>query len=133
MIAPSGRVVRNVHHGTRITTEGVDDSDVALRAQTVDVAEAIPEASASDVADGAVERAVEFSTPFDYLFDTLADKFPAKHLPGDAATVVSRLKALGRAMIENEPPQGSELEATGNSTIPPVYTYWDSSSTTTSL
>ena len=125
MTAPSGRVVRNVHHGTRVTTEGVDDSDVALRAQTVDMAEALPEASTADVADrAAVERAVEFSTPFDYLFDTLASKFPDKHLPGDAATVVSRLKALGRAMIENEPPQGDELEATGNSTIPPVYTYW---------
>ena len=93
MTAPSGRVVRNVHHGTRVTTEGVDDSDVALRAQTVDVAEALPEASAADAADGAaVERAVEFSTPFDYLFDTLAGEFPDKHLPGDAATVVSRAR-----------------------------------------
>ena len=27
-------------------------------------------------------------------------------------------------MIENEPPQGDELQASGNSTIPPVYTYW---------
>ncbi|MDT7578968.1 MAG: hypothetical protein QOK35_232, partial [Pseudonocardiales bacterium] len=106
MTASSGRVVRNVHHGTRVTTAEVDDTDVALRAQAT------------------VERAVEFSTPFDYLFDTLAAKFPDNHLPGDAATVVADLKALGRAMIENEPPQGDELEATGNSTIPPVYTYW---------
>ena len=43
---------------------------------------------------------------------------------GTRLTVVPQLKALGRAMIENEPPQGSELEVTGNSTIPPVYTYW---------
>jgi len=119
MTAPSGRVVRNVHHGTRISTTGLDDADVGLRAQAVDIAEAAVAAG-----DPAVERAVEFSTPFDYLFDTLAAKFPDKHLPGDAATVVSQLKALGRAMIENEPVEGDELEATGNSTIPPVYTYW---------
>ena len=121
MTAPSGRVVRNVHHGTRVTTESLDAADVALNAQAVEVAEATGAIAAGE---SALERAVEFSTPFGYLFDTLAVKFPDKHLPGDAADVVSRLKALGRAMIENEPPQGDELEATGNSTIPPVYTYW---------
>ena len=133
MTAPSGRVVRNVHHGTRVTTEGLDDGDVALRAQTVDVAETLPEATAPDAADGAaVERAVEFSTPFDYLFDTLAGKFPDKHLPGDAATVVSKLKALGRAMIENEPPQGDELRPRATRRSPRSTPTGDSSSTTTS-
>jgi hypothetical protein len=121
MTAPSGRVVRNVHHGTRVTIEALDAADVALNAQAVEVAEAT---GAGAAGESALVRAVEFSTPFGYLFDTLAAKFPDKHLPGDAADVVSQLKALGRAMIENEPPQGDELEATGNSTIPPVYTYW---------
>jgi hypothetical protein len=122
MSAPSGRIVRNVHHGTRVISVGVDDADAALRAQTVELADALPDAAADDAA--AVERAVTFSTPFDYLFDALAGKFPDKHLSNDATTVVPQLKALGRAMIENEPPQGSELQAAGNSTIPPVYTYW---------
>jgi hypothetical protein len=99
MSAPTGRVVRHVHHGTRVIADSAN-------------------------AGAAAQRAMTFSTPFDYLFDTLAAKFPDKHLPDDAATVLPRLKALGRAMIENEPPQGSELEVTGNSTIPPVYTYW---------
>jgi len=127
MTAPTGRVVRNVHHGTRLIADGAIDDDVALRAQSAEVSESLPGAArigaeADDA--GAVELAVTFSTPFDYLFDTLASKFPAKHLPGDPAAVVAKLKALGRAMIEDEPPQGSELQTVGNSTIPPVYTYW---------
>ena len=32
MTAPSGRVVRNVHHGTRLSTEEVPVDDLALRA-----------------------------------------------------------------------------------------------------
>jgi hypothetical protein len=119
MTAPSGRVVRNVHHGTRLIADEVPADDVALRAQAVEEADVLRGAEA-DVA----ERAVEFHTPFDYLFDKLAANFPNKHLSNDAATMVPQLKALGRAMIENEPPQGDELQATGNSTIPPVYTYW---------
>ena len=118
MTAPSGRVVRNVHHGTRLSTEEVPVDDLALRAQAVNENEALP--AREEIA----AAAVEFSTPFDYLFDTLASKFPDKHLSNDATRMVPLLKALGRAMLENEPVQGGELEATGNSTIPPVYTYW---------
>jgi Animal haem peroxidase len=118
MSAPSGRVVRNVHHGTRLVAGEVPADDMALRAQAVEVSEAAPQAADTTA------RAVTFETPFDYLFDVLAGKFPDKHLSSDKATVVPQLKALGRAMIENEPPLGGELEATGNSTVPPVYTYW---------
>src|SRR4051794_1624747 len=125
MTAPSGRVVRNVHHGTRLA-EGVADGEPALRIQAVEVADALPEAPAPAGADGdAVERAVEFFTPFGYLFDKLAAEFPAHHLDNaDPAEKVAQLKALGRAMVENEAPVGTELQAGGNSTIPPVYTYW---------
>jgi hypothetical protein len=45
---------------------------------------------------------------------------PQSHLPADdPAKVVTDLKALGTAMID-DPPEALE----GNSIIPPVYTYW---------
>jgi hypothetical protein len=73
---------------------------------------------------------VTFETPFDYLFTELKDD-PSAHLPANnPAAVVAALKALGDAMVEDEAPVGEELQATENSTIPPVYTYWASSSTT---
>jgi hypothetical protein len=122
MSAPSGRVVRNVHHGTQLVSGGVADDDVALRAQAVEVAEAT---SGPAPGGSATARAVEFSTPFDYLFDKLAAEFPAHHLSNsDPARTVTQLKALGSAMIEETAPAGGELQAQGNSTIPPVYTYW---------
>ena len=59
-----------------------------------------------------------FETPFDYLFEDLADDFPAKHLPAtDPATVVEKLRALGRAMVDADPGAAS-------ANIPAVYTYW---------
>jgi hypothetical protein len=120
MTAPSGRVVRNTHHGSLLVPREVG-ADAALRVQAVEVAEALQ----SGTETGAVERAVEFSTPFDYLFDKLAAEFPAHHLANtDPATTTAQLKALGQAMIEEQGPAGGELQATGNSTIPPVYTYW---------
>jgi hypothetical protein len=62
---------------------------------------------------------ITFSTPFGYLFPQLEDE-PAAHLPADdPVATVSALKALGAAMIEDNPPP-----AAGNSTIPGVYTYW---------
>ena len=69
-----------------------------------------------------------FETPFDYLFPELAND-PAAHLPADdpakIAAVVAGLKALGDAMVEDSlAPGESPLQPTGNSTIPPVYTYW---------
>jgi len=64
------------------------------------------------------------STRFDYLFERLAKEFPAHHLPGDAEAVTVSLKELGEALIEAPPQDGDELEATGNSPIPTVYTYW---------
>ncbi|MDQ3564977.1 MAG: heme peroxidase family protein [Pseudomonadota bacterium] len=68
---------------------------------------------------------VLFSTPFDYLFPKLATN-PAALLPADdPAKVVAGLKALGDAMVEDSLAPGEDpLQPTGNSTIPPVYTYW---------
>ncbi len=58
-------------------------------------------------------------TPFGYLFPEIGDD-PASHLPADdPAKVVSDLKALGKAMVEEAGPTPA-----GNSSIPPVYTYW---------
>lgn len=58
-------------------------------------------------------------TPFDYLLSEIA-KDPESHLPADdPAKVVADLNALGTAMVDN-PPTTPE----GNSTVPPVYTYW---------
>jgi hypothetical protein len=123
MTAPSGaagRVVRNVHHGTRVITEGVPADTVALRAQTESEADAL-----ADAGGEVALESVEFHTPFDYLFDKLAAEFPAHHLDDtNPAATVARLKDLGAAMIEEEAPPGGELQAQGNSTIPPVYTYW---------
>jgi hypothetical protein len=123
----AARVVRNTHHGNQIITPAVTDADDdALQAQTVRLADALPEPPSSRATDAAAGvRAVEFDTPFDYLFDGLAAEYPAHHLDdGDPATVVAQLKELGRAMVEEAAPPGGELQAQGNSTIPPVYTYW---------
>ena len=119
---PAGRVVRNVHHGVRVVPTGeIEADDTALRAQAVDVADALP----GQADGGGVLEAGTFDTPFDYLFDKLAAGVPAHHLDNtDPATTVAHLKALGQAMIEDEAPADAQLQATGNSTIPPVYTYW---------
>jgi Animal haem peroxidase len=120
---PAGRVVRNVHHGSEVVP---DLSPVAGPPAGAQADARSPQAvEVSDAFAGeAVEAQQPPTTPFGYLFDKLAADFPNRHLPNDAATVVPRLKALGRAMIENEAAQGSELQSAGNSTIPPVYTYW---------
>ena len=125
MSAPSGaagRVVRNVHHGSQVVPAGtIGPDDTALRAQVVAMDAALPGRPDEPVA----EHDVVFETPFDYLFDKLAAEFPAHHLDDtDPATTVARLKALGTAMTEEDAPPGGELQAQGNSTIPPVYTYW---------
>ena len=71
---------------------------------------------------------IVFETPFDYLFPALTND-AAAHLPADdpgkIAEVVAGLNALGDAMVEEPPAAGEDpLQPTGNSTIPPVYTYW---------
>ncbi len=68
--------------------------------------------------------ATEHTTPFDYLFDGLAEIWPAAHLSNDdPAATVAALKALGSAMVEDQLP-ADPLTQPENSIIPPVYTYW---------
>ena len=59
------------------------------------------------------------STPFDYMFRTIVDD-PANRLPqDDTPAVIASLRALGAAMVEEQPPP-----AGGDSSVPPIYTYW---------
>lgn len=64
-------------------------------------------------------------TPFGYLFDEIKDD-PESHLPANnPAQVVDQLKALGAALLEAAPPSTVPPQPEpGDSTIPPVYTYW---------
>ncbi len=62
-------------------------------------------------------------TPFDYLFPQLEGK-PGAHIPGDPATVVAALKALGAAMVDSAPAAQTDPKVEVNSIIPAIYTYW---------
>ena len=95
------RVLTNLSHGEHaIIGQGVD---------------AAPDQSPVE-ADAA---APPTTTRFDYMFKSLRDFYPGAHLDTDpASTVVTALKALGSAMVE----QGASAD--GNSTVPPIYTYW---------
>jgi hypothetical protein len=117
---PAGRVLRNIRHGGQILPDDAPNAE-----PTTDKLEEVSLLS-SVVADRSLEgqRLAEVSTPFNYLFDDLAAQFPARHLPGDSAAVTAALKRLGEAMAEPAPPPGQQLQPTGNSTIPAVYTYW---------
>ena len=117
---PAGRVLRNIRHGGQILPDDAPNAE-----PTTDKLEEVSLLS-SVVADRSLEgqRLAEVSTPFNYLFDDLAAQFPARHLPGDSAAVTAALKRLGEAMAEPAPPPGQQLQPTGNSAIPPVYTYW---------
>jgi len=117
---PAGRVLRNIRHGGQILPDDAPNAE-----PTTDKLEEVSLLS-SVVADRSLEgqRLAEVSTPFNYLFDDLAAQFPARHLPGDSAAVTAALKRLGEALAEPAPPPGQQLQPTGNSTIPPVYTYW---------
>jgi hypothetical protein len=117
---PAGRVLRNIRHGGQILPDDAPNAE-----PTTDKLEEVSLLS-SVVADRSLEgqRLAEVSTPFNYLFDDLAAQFPARHLPGDSAAVTAALKRLGEAMAEPAPPPGQQLQPTGNSAIPAVYTYW---------
>jgi hypothetical protein len=107
------RVLSNLRHGGHVMSTDLVQADpdaVALHSATIP--EATGAAEPEDVAD--------ISTPFGYLFRDLRDFYPGAHLPVEpATTVVTGLKALGSAMIDQP-----EDDAGGDSTIPPIYTYW---------
>jgi hypothetical protein len=98
----TGRVLRNVSHGG-------EGGSAVVRGVAADTAS---DAAVSD-------------TAFNYMFTTLAEEFPAHHLPNtDPAATVAALKRLGAAMVEDPASPADPFQSTENSTIPPVYTYW---------
>jgi len=100
----------NLSHGDHVVDEDSVKQDVELLpARTATVREAT----------GAPADVVQISTPFGYLFTNLADSYPLAHLPLDpSSTVVTALKALGSAMVDQPDDAGDD------STTPPIYTYW---------
>ena len=113
-------MLRNLRHGGQILPDDAPNAE-----ETADNFESVSVLSSAVPGEDlqGLELA-EVSTPFDYLFDDLAAQFPAQHLPGEPAAVTAALKRLGEALAEPAPPRGEELQTTGNSTIPAVYTYW---------
>ena len=115
------RVIAEPKQGKYILTElrhgghySLDRSERATLLATTEVS--VPAQARQDV--------VEEMTEFNYLFADLA-RNPDKLLPADdPASVVDALKVLGDAMVEDPAPADDPLQSTGNSTIPPVYTYW---------
>ena len=110
--APS-KVLKDLRHGGQVIADDAPHAKEisAIRERISLLGSVVP-------GDGA--QAEQVSTPFDYLFHDLAAQFPAGHLPGDPAQVTAALKGLGEALAEAPGPD----EQVGNSTIPPVYTYW---------
>jgi len=110
--APS-KVLKDLRHGGQVIADDAPHAKEisAIRERISLLGSVVP-------GDGA--QAEQVSTPFDYLFHDLAEQFPVGHLPGDPAQVTAALKGLGEALAEAPGPD----EQVGNSTIPPVYTYW---------
>lgn len=110
----SGQVLTDIKHGGRVLESNAAEAD--RLAQTQESINTVPNVVGTEE--------VTFETPFDYLFTELESDTTA-HLPAtDPATVVAALKALGDAMVEDAVPGEDPLQPAGNSTIPPVYTYW---------
>ena len=110
-----GKVLRDLRHGGQIIADDAPQAKdlSAIRERISLLGSVVP-------GDGAGQA----TTPFGYLFDDLAGQFPAHHLPGDPAQVTAALETLGLALTETAGPNGNPPGQAGNSTIPPVYTYW---------
>lgn len=108
-----GKVLKDLRHGGQVIADDAPHAKEisAIRERISLLGSVVP---------GGGAQAEQASTPFDYLFHDLAAQFPAGHLPGDPAQVTAALEALGEALAEAPAPDGQA----GNSTIPPVYTYW---------
>jgi hypothetical protein len=124
-----GQVLSSIRHGGHVT-EDTSPASVELAAKREDITllkDAVAGFAVGGTAGAAVATAeqeeVLFETPFDYLFPSAA-RLPADD-PAKVTAVVAGLKALGDAMVEDSlAPGEGPLQPTGNSTIPPVYTYW---------
>ncbi|MHC1563205.1 peroxidase family protein [Actinomycetospora sp. C-140] len=103
------RVLRYLRHGGHALPKELF-KDVANAENRTDLS------LLEDVADESV-----VGTPFGHLLPGLVDQFPVGYLPPeDPEPVVAALKALGAAMIDGDP--GDAADA--NATIRPIYTYW---------
>jgi hypothetical protein len=125
--ARGSQVLLDIRHGGHVS-ETASPGAVAIARQRADVTlvtDTVAGATAPASTVGAAPRESEevvFTTRFDYLFPELTDD--KHHLP-TSTTTVNGLNALGDAMVEDPlPPGDNPLQATGNSTIPTVYTYW---------
>lgn len=112
-----GKVLKDLRHGGQVIADDAPQAKEisAIRERISLLGSVVP---------GAGAEAEQASTPFDYLFGDLAAQFPAAHLPGDPAQVTTALETLGLALAEAPGPDGNPPGQVGNSTIPPVYTYW---------
>jgi Animal haem peroxidase len=108
------RVITNLRHGGHALSEDVYKADPHASAiETLTTVEMV-------IADPQPPDLTQISTPFGYLFDDLEDHYPGAHLPVEpASTVIAGLKALGSAMVEQNP-AGTDTD----SAMAPVYTYW---------
>jgi hypothetical protein len=108
---PTGRRLGGMTHGGHVVAADAGATDRAKSQESISLA--------GDV--GLTEADLTNSTRFGYMFPDLAAAFPDAHLSiTSPAEVVGALKALGAAMIED----ASTDPLVGNSTIPPIYTYW---------
>ena len=115
------RVITGLKHGGHAIVDGAPDVAEALEVGSVLLSELTQEPDLAKV-DEREAFAIVGTTDFDYMFPDLVGD-PTKHLPAEDAAAVDKtvkaLNALGKAMIEQEPP--ADLK---NSPIPPIYTYW---------
>jgi Animal haem peroxidase len=126
-----GQVLLALRHGGHVMKDNSRPAaELASKREDITLLqEAMPRSPAAARARAVAARReaeeVVFETRFDYLFSDLTGDADA-HLPAeDPAAVVEGLKALGDAMVEAAlAPGENPLQPTGNSIIPPVYTYW---------
>src|ERR1700712_1601919 len=87
----AGRVLTDIKHGGHVLTEDSEEAAALAGHQESVIAASAREREQLDD---------EATTPFDYLFERLAEHFPDNHLPNaQPAATVAALKALGAAMV----------------------------------
>src|SRR3990170_2491881 len=92
------RVLLDLRHGEHVVT---DEIAQAQRDAAVPPSASISEAVKDPQFHGPIK---EISTPFGYMFPELANDFPGAHLSEEPAEqTVRALKALGAAMVEQDP------------------------------
>jgi hypothetical protein len=103
------RIITGLTHGGHALTEELAEATPGTAEQTT------VEVATNNQPEPADVRMI--TTRFDYLFDGL--RYPEDRLPIDSpSTVVTGLKALGSAMVDQSEPDS------GDSSVPPIYTYW---------